>query len=378
MPLKTPVACVVLSAFCAGLFSPVSSSAAVREASYPVGIRTFHLTDPERLSWDGTAPRPLRTIVWYPAARQSVEKAMMIGPPDRPLFNAGVVAEDAPLIATPERFPLILLSHGTGGSAIQLAWLGTYLAARGYLVAAVNHHGNTAAEGKPTPQGFLLWWERPQDVSQVLNGLLGDPTFGPRVDRQRIGAAGFSLGGYTVISLAGALTDVARYHRFCRSPERDFTCEDQHEFPGANQQFAELEKSDCRVQESLQRAGDSYRDARIRAVFAISPALGEAFTPKSLAAINIPVTITVGAADRIAPARSNSQRIAAGIESAELVVIPGEVGHYEFLDECTEEGKKQLPLYCSSDPTVDRAAVHSKVAGLALDFFDDYLRPASD
>ena len=33
------------------------------------------------------------------------------------------------------------LSHGTGGSAMQMAWLNTYRAARGYIVAAVNHPG---------------------------------------------------------------------------------------------------------------------------------------------------------------------------------------------------------------------------------------------
>ena len=42
--------------------------------------------------------------------------------------------------------PLVLLSHGTGGSAVMLAWLGETLARAGYVVAAINHHGNTATE----------------------------------------------------------------------------------------------------------------------------------------------------------------------------------------------------------------------------------------
>jgi predicted dienelactone hydrolase len=51
-----------------------------------------------------------------------------------------------------------------------MMWLGYYLASRGYIVAAVNHHGNTAAEKERAAQGFLLYWEREtvhQRVSQL-------------------------------------------------------------------------------------------------------------------------------------------------------------------------------------------------------------------
>ena len=41
--------------------------------------------------------------------------------------TAGRVADDAPM-SPGDRRPLILLSHGTGGSALQLAWLGITLA----------------------------------------------------------------------------------------------------------------------------------------------------------------------------------------------------------------------------------------------------------
>ena len=91
-----------------------------------------------------------------------------------------------------------------------MMWLGHYLAARGYIVAAVNHHGNTAAEKQRAAQGFLLYWERAKDLTVVLDKLFADPFFGPRIDRDRIGAAGFSLGGYTVISVAGGGIQPAR------------------------------------------------------------------------------------------------------------------------------------------------------------------------
>jgi hypothetical protein len=37
-------------------------------------------------------------------------------------------------------FPLVMLSHGTGGGAATLAWLAETLASNGYIVVAVNHH----------------------------------------------------------------------------------------------------------------------------------------------------------------------------------------------------------------------------------------------
>src|SRR5260370_418729 len=82
---------------------------------------------------------------------------------------------------------IIALSHGTGGSAMQMAWLGTYLAARGYIVVAVNHPGNNAVTGYTT-EGFIEGWERAKDISTVISDLLADQRFGSKIDPDRIGA----------------------------------------------------------------------------------------------------------------------------------------------------------------------------------------------
>jgi len=49
-----------------------------------------------------------------------------------------------------------------------------------------------------------LWWERARDLSAVIEDILADPTFTTPIDAERIGAAGFSQGGYTMIAIAGA------------------------------------------------------------------------------------------------------------------------------------------------------------------------------
>jgi predicted dienelactone hydrolase len=337
---------------------------------FKVGMITRDFTDEHRRNWQGTAPRPLRTAIWYPASPTNIkEETIFGGPPDTEIFAPVTVVAGAEVSNTKKKHPLVLLSHGTGGSAIQMMWLGYYLASRGYIVAAVNHHGNTAAEKQLAAQGFLLYWERARDLSAVLDKLLTDPLFGPRIDRQRIGAAGFSLGGYTVIAIAGGQFSPRQFASFCRSPQRDFTCEPQPEFPDAPKLFAELKETDPVVKESLRHAGDSYRDRRIKRVFAVAPALGSGFTRAGLSKIGIPVSIVVGQADKVTPPATNAETYARFIRGAKLTILPGEIGHYTFLAECNAHGQAVVDI-CRDAPSIDRARVHQKVAQSAFEFFE--------
>ena len=352
----------------AGFAQRTDNSSVPRQAK--VGMVTRNFTDERRKNWEGTAPRPLKTAIWYPAAATSTQSETIFGgPTDREVFAPVAVAPGADLSQGEREYPLVLLSHGTGGAAVQMMWLGHYLASRGYIVAAVNHHGNTAAEGRYVAQGFLLPWERARDLTAVLDKLLADPVFGPRIDRERIGAAGFSLGGYTVIMAAGGVFSPQEFRSFCGSPRRDFTCEPQPEFPDAPRLFEELRKTDPVVQESLRHAGDSFRDKRIKRVFAIAPALGGGFTKAGLGKVRVPVFIVVGQADKVAPPATNAQRYADLIKGARLTLLPGGIGHYTFLAECNAHGKAVLDI-CRDGEAVDRAAVHRQVAQLAFEFFE--------
>jgi predicted dienelactone hydrolase len=335
-----------------------------------VGMITRDFTDQRRMNWERTDPRPLRTAIWYPAAAGTGEvETIFGGPPERELFAPVTVQGGADISNAKQQYPLVLLSHGTGGSAVQMMWLGHYLAARGYIVAAVNHHGNTAAEKNYVSQGFLLYWERARDLSAVLDKILADPVFGPHIDRKHIGAAGFSLGGYTVIAIAGGRFNSSQFDSFCHSPEKDFTCGPQPEFADAPKIFAQLKENDPVVKESLRHSHDSFRDPRIKRVFAISPALGSGFRAADLVQVTVPVSIVVGAADKVAPPRTNAQRYARYIRGAKVVVLPGGIGHYTFLAECNAHGKSILDL-CRDSASVDRAAVHRQVAEMAFEFFE--------
>ena len=354
---------VLCSLGCARRPEPARSQAT---AYSNVGMQRREFVDPARRSWDGKGPRPVNTLIWYPATPDAAPEPLDIGPPDAPLFRAGKAAPGAE--PAPGRHPLVVLSHGTGGSAAQMMWLGQSLAARGYVVAAINHHGNSGAEPPVTPQGMMLVWERARDVSVAIDQVLADPRIGPHVDASKIGAAGFSLGGYTVVATLGGRTSLPLFHAFCHSPRRDATCDDQPEFPGARAKL-EAMMDDPGVQASIGRAGNDYRDARIRAAVLIGPALANIFTAESLRAIDVPVLVIGGDADAVAPIATNAARYAEMIRGATLVEVHS--AHYTFLGECGPAGPKPL---CTDPPGVDRKAVHADAAARAGDFFNRVLQ----
>jgi predicted dienelactone hydrolase len=337
-----------------------------------VGVveRVFH---PRAVrNWRGAEKQELRVVVWYPAPVTAVETQQFIGPPDTPLLNEGMASPNAPMIPSMGPLPLIVLSHGTGGSKELMAWLGIALARAGFIVAAVDHPGNNSHEAY-TAEGFALWWERATDLSEVIDGMLADENFGPKIDKNRIGAAGFSLGGYTVLEIAGAQTDISVEYDRCRKEPESTACKvpEMKNTGSLQQMLAQVRKTSGA---SLAASASSFRDSRVNAVFAIAPALGFTLTQESLKAIRIPIEIVVGNADPIAPANENASYIRANVRGARATILPGGVTHYTFLDTCTAAGKQQIGVYCEDAVGVDRDKVHEQVAQQAAGFFTAALR----
>jgi predicted dienelactone hydrolase len=333
----------------------------------PVGMMRLLYEDSARQSWDGTKARPLTTYIWYPAAGDTEMSEIGI-PPKKPVFIGGFAARGAEFASDSTQYPLIIMSHGTGGSGMQMMWIGRELARRGYIAVAIDHHGNTAAEEHMDARGFRLFWERALDVTAVLDHLSADPKLSGKIDAERIGAVGFSLGGYTVTTLAGGRIDFDLLETFCSSDAHDTTCDDQSEYPEASIEFEKLRKTDPRVEASLATYAGSFRDKRIRAVVALAPALGQAFTPESLGAIDIPMLMIGGSADTIAPVKTNATYLADQISGARMVEIDGAV-HYSFLNTCNERGIKYVPV-CKDPQGVDRAQIHEQAVGHIREFFD--------
>lgn len=330
---------------------------------YSTGMTSRHYRDPERKSWTDDGPRPIVANIWYPAAPDAPTRPLMIGPKNAPYFHAGSFAMEAPLLEDDPPRPLVLLSHGSGGSVVQLAWLADALVTAGFLVAGVNHHGNTAIQPY-VPEGFLYWWHRGLDLSRVIDAVLEDPVFSSQVDAHAVTTAGFSYGGFTGLLLAGGTPTPQQLAEFCESEHADASCGTPPGLPDPGAIGAIRERM-----RSLPALGDidppyssmDLMDSRIRAACALSPPLGGAFAPADFRRIEVPTLFVVPERDPLAPKEQNAAYMAGHIPGAELEVLPGSVGHYAFMSEATEAGRESHPQLCRDAPGVDRGELHREV-----------------
>ena len=352
-----------LAALCAALLAAAPAFA----ASFTAGeqhLTTTTASAAARNHGDGT----LRITLWYPTT--AAEGALDVGPPGRPIFAGLRAASDAPF-ADSERRPLVLVSHGFGGSARSMAWFGTALARAGYVVVAVDHPGTNAVD-HVTAEGAYAPWERPRDLQAALDRVLADPALAAHIDQRRIGVAGFSLGGFTSLVEIGARPDMQQFVAFCDGPRRDAICDPQIEYPDDFRQMPKvLAEPGMAAIDADQRA--DLADPRVKAAFVIAPAVIQGVDFDSLRRIDKPVAIALGDADTVAPPPTNGELAAKLIPGATIDVLPG-VRHYDFLPDCGPGGAILPAAYCAENPGVDRQAAHDRVTHEAIAFFDRTLR----
>jgi len=134
------------------------------------------------------------TWVLYPT--QSSETFGRVGPYEMTL------AWNAPPLRMP--CPLVLVSHGTGGSHLGYRHLAKCLAAHGYVVAMPEHPGNNRRDNHLADTTEILA-RRPSDLSDVVEALYQNPQLSSTVERHHFSVVGHSLGGYTALALAGGV-----------------------------------------------------------------------------------------------------------------------------------------------------------------------------
>lgn len=301
---------------------------------------------------DAKGARPIPVALWYPTHEQN--GAVSIGE------NAVFYGEQAILQAQPsaDTHALILLSHGYRGSWRNLNWLGAALAAQGYIVAAPNHPGTTTINTDPVQAAAL--WQRPHDVSRVIDALLQDPGMAGSVDAQRIAAMGHSLGGWTVLALAGARFNVAQLANECWQHPELAVCRLQAEL-GLNR--PELEQN--------------MQDPRVRAIVSLDLGLARGFLAESLSTLTVP-TLVIAAGTDIGdmPVALESGYLADLLPQASntFLVIP-DAAHFSMMQLCKPGAVARLEaevpgdgIICKDGGNRSRQAIHTELLDSILPF----------
>lgn len=254
------------------------------------------------------------------------------------------VAPDAALAAgAPRR--LVVLSHGTGGSATVDHDLAATLARAGFVVAQPLHAGDNFADtSKAGPES---WQRRPGEVSRVIDALAADPRWAPRLKLDRVGVHGMSAGGGTALVMAGGqwrLADLVRHCQaqgdadigFCYNGLADAAAQAQRRAQydsarGVPDLF--LPAPMTRLQGGRTPAAegaDPRPDARVAAVTVAVP-VAAMFTPESLARIRVPVGVVAAQRDQmLVPAWHSSRLLQACSACSLLADLPG-AGHMDLL-----------------------------------------------
>ena len=332
---------------------------------FSVGFTAGKTEDGNRSNWSGDARRPVAWSAWYPAKDNHEQPAAGLPATEPALFIADRITRDAALADDRQACPVVLLSHGTGGTAAGLGWLARRLAQRGYVVIGVDHHGNTATEPYRA-EGFLCWWERARDLTVVLDHHATGP-FAGRIDPDRLYAAGFSLGGYTALCLLGAITEMPLFMDWASGKPWG---NGPREFPDIGEMIPALLKENPVFRASWERQSESCLDTRIKAAFLCAPApTVRGLTIDSLKSITAPVSIASVGKDTEAPPDLCAQWLHDILPNSTSTMLDPAAGHYAFLCECTEWGKANVPELCADAPGVDRRLIHDKAAALAIDLF---------
>ncbi len=198
-----------------------------------------------------------------------------------------------PITTAAAPVPLIVISHGVAEDRQAFAYLARHLASYGFTVATIEHVGGDANRFRqyfsglaPAPAATELL-QRPRDISFLLDELQRQAATDPslaRIDVRRVGAIGHSLGGYTTLALAGAEIDFDRVAQYCN--------------PNRSLNVSLLLQ--CRAKE-LPARRYTFKDPRIKAIFAINPLGNTVFGQRGIGKVTVPTFLMGGSDDVVTP-----------------------------------------------------------------------------
>jgi len=265
----------------------------------------------------GTAGRgdAVPALVFYPTGEP--ERAEALGP-----FPVEVALDAAP---DPGGHPLVVISHGTGGSHLLHRGLAAHLARAGYVVAVPEHPFNNRNDNQLGGTAEILA-NRPKHVRQVVDWASEEFDIG------QVAVVGHSLGGYTALAVAGGKPTAF-----------------PHETP-----------------DRLPHPVEVAPDDRVGAIVLLAPATPWFAEEGALAEVTVPVLLLSAEHDEHTPPW-HAEIVIGALPRTEHRKVLG-AGHYSFLTPFPEH--LTSPTFPpSQDPEgFDRPAFHEELNAEVLDF----------
>ncbi len=300
----------------------------------------MHTAAFQRLSWtDARLGVALRVMVFYPAAAPEVD--LPLGPY---LLRAAEAAD-----VSVSHCPLIIISHGSGGSMLSWHEHACALARAGFMVCVPEHPYNNVFDN--SKEGRMeVFVERCYQVSQCIDEMLRHDVFGRAVDVERIGYVGHSAGANVGMVLVGARPMDVQQHR---------------------QQFGLM----LHEQESDQAPEHLHTEPRIRAaaLFAMVPTWFQ--YPGALRNVQASLLLVNAELDAYIPVPLGGDFVDSSECKATVhqEVVPG-AGHFSFLSSFETQAAQRIGAPAKDPPGFDRVAYSLKLQTQLVNFFQTELK----
>lgn len=298
----------------------------------------------------------MEVTLWFPTRAPEAQREFG---PYRPSVALGASPVEG-------RRPLVVISHGTGGGALNHHLQAQALARRGFVVASLLHPGDNFRD-RSMSADVRYFFERPRQVSQLLDQLLAHPRWQPLIDAQRIGVIGHSAGGYTAAALVGGVPEARRMAQHCAGVTDDPACV----FRDPKVGVADPGGEPLQLPASATAAGE-VRDPRIRAAMLMAP-LGQPVAPGTLSRSTARILLIAAEHDEVLPHRYHYEHLRRQLPAGSGARIAEGAGHYAFIVPTDPGWKDRLGPVPTDPPGFDRTAFHARLSEETVRFFESAL-----
>jgi len=199
--------------------------------------------------------------------------------------------------------------------------------------------------------------DRTRQLSVLIDYMVGQWKDRAAIDAQRIGAFGFSSGGFTVLAAAGGNPDLSRLTDHCHANPAFFDCRLAKQHPEAM---------------AVDHASLPH-DMRIKALVIAAPALGFTYTRQGLKDVTQPIQLWQAGMDHILPSPLYAEPVRDALPSRPEYHLVDGADHFDFLPPCSPELAAYAPMICKPTPDFDRAAFHERLNLEITRFFKENL-----